>query len=140
MCGTRRASQPPDRALEQAEAFAAFVALAEEELHADADSGHRPAGVDALAQRIVETVAGKAGGRALDVPDARDQRERRFEDDVGVGRDDRFDPRACERGRERAQVAGAVVGDRNPHAAPFVERMPSPPEATACRSAWPSAL
>ena len=133
-------AQPPNRACEQPEALAALVARAEEELQADADPRHRPPGGDALAQRVVEPVAREPRGRALDVTDARDQRERRLAHEPRVDGHDRLHPGPRERRRERAEVAGPVVGEHDPHAAPFVERIPASPGATACRSAWPSAL
>jgi len=48
--------------VEQAEALPALLARPEEQLHADADSGHGPAGGGALPERVVESVAGEASG------------------------------------------------------------------------------
>ena len=78
MCGTRRACEPAHRAAEEAEPGAALVALLEQELHADADAEHRPAGRRAVSQRLVDAGAREPGGRARDVTDAGDDRERRL--------------------------------------------------------------
>jgi hypothetical protein len=86
----------------------------------------------------------EARRRALDVADAGDHRERRVGHDGRIDGDDRLGTRADERGRERAEVPRAVVGERDPvpaaHARPFVDRMPASPDATACRNDCPSAL
>ena len=103
----------PDRAVEELEAGAALLALAEEELHADADPEHRPAGGDAVADRVVEAVRGEPARGALDVADAGDHRERRLAHGSGVGRDRRLGTCPREGGGDRAQVAGAVVGEHD---------------------------
>ena len=54
----RRACERRPR--EQTEAFAAFVALLEEELEPDADAEHGPAGGDALAQHVRERLRARA--------------------------------------------------------------------------------
>ena len=140
MCGTRRRADAPDRAGEELEAAAPFLALAEQELHADTDPEHGLAGGDAVADRLVEAVRGEPARGALDVADAGDHRERRLTHGSGVGRDRCLGAGPGEGRGDRAQVAGAVVGEDDLHAMPFVERMPPSPAATACRSAWPSAL
>jgi hypothetical protein len=108
---------PPHRPFEQAEPLASLLARLEQELHTHADPGDRPPRLDPRAQRVVEAVAREPGGCALDVADAGDQRERRVVHGDGVGRDVRLHAGTGERRGERAEVAGAVVGDRDPHAA-----------------------
>ena len=98
------------------------------------------AGGDAVADRIAEAVRGETARGALDVADAGDHRERRLTHGSSVGRDRCLGTCPREGGGDRAQVAGAVVGEDDSHAMPLVERMPPSPAATACRSAWPSAL
>ena len=99
----------------------------------------RPA-ADAVADRLVEPVDREAPGSALDVPDTGDHRERRVAHLGRVDRDRRLGTCPREGRGDRAEIAGAVVGEHDPHAIPFVERMPPSPAATACRSACPSAL
>ena len=88
----------------------------------DADAEHRPAGGDALADRVVEPPARAARG-ALDVTDARDDRERRLAHDPG-SLETTARARAASADR---RCAGCRRRSRrhDPHAAPFVERMPA---------------
>ena len=62
----------------------------------------------------VETRCGESSGSALDVADARDHRERRFEHSGRVGTDLGLRPRTPERRDDRPQVAGAVIGEHHP--------------------------
>ena len=101
----------------------------------------------ALEDRLVEPVQRQPARGALDMTDSGDDGERRLAHLRRVDRDDRIAPRTHERGRDAAQVPGAVVGDHDPHAiaparhaSPFVDWMPEPPVAQASRSARPSAL
>ena len=78
MCGTRAGADAADRAGQEPEAAAALLALAEEELHADADPEHGPPCRDPVADRVVEAGSRKPARGALDVADAGDDRERRL--------------------------------------------------------------
>ena len=98
MCGTRGARTRRTPPLQQSEPLTALLALPEEGAASRRDSRDGSAVRDALAQGLVEGVPGQAGGGALDVADPCDQRQRRLPDDVGIGRDDRLDARAGERG------------------------------------------
>ena len=141
MCGTvRRADRAGPGPAEKLEARTALLALAEEELHAHADAEDGAAGRDALADRIVEAVRREPAGGALDVADTGDHGERRLAHGSSVGRDRCLRSGAREGRGDGAQVAGPVVGEDDLHAIPFVDRIPPSPAATACRSAWPSAL
>ena len=80
MCGTRRASSASHRPAEEAEPGAAFLAVLEQELHADADAERAAApGRGALAQRLVDAGAREPRGCARDVTDPGDDGERRLD-------------------------------------------------------------
>lgn len=108
--GHRSGSHPADRASEELEATATLVACTEQELHADADSENGTAGGNARAYRLVEPVCREPAGGALDVPDSGDHGERCVADGIGVGRDRRLCSSTLEGGRDRPEVAGAIVG------------------------------
>ncbi len=62
MCGTVARVEPANRPGKKPEALAALLALLEEELQPDADAEHRPARIDALAQRVGERLRARRGG------------------------------------------------------------------------------
>ena len=131
MCGTARRLHPPNGPVEDLHPGAALVTGTEEKLHADADAEHRPAGRDAVADRVVEPVRLEAPGSTLHVPDPGDDCERRLANLRRIDRDRRLGSCPREGRADRAKIAGAVVGEHDPHAMPFVERMPPSPGATA---------
>ncbi len=131
-------AQPPHRTAQEAEPAAALLARLEQQLHAHADAERRPSAFRAIAQGVRDVR--QAPGRALDVADAGDHRQRRLAHRVRVGRDDRLRAGARQRGRDAAQVPCPVVDEDDVHPSPFVERTPSLLIAQAWRSAWPSAL
>ena len=80
---------------EQAQAFAALLALPEEELEPDADAEDRPAGPHALPQHVRKRHQPRGGAR--EVADPRHDHERRGGDLRRINRDDRLLARAGER-------------------------------------------
>src|SRR6185503_18015148 len=133
-------SQAPHRPREQLETGAALLALTEEKLEPHTDPRDRAPDRDSVAERVVQAVPREPGRGALDVSYSGDQRERGVANDRRINGHDGVRTCPDERRRQRAKIARAVVRDRDPHAAPFVDRIPAPPGATACRNDRPSAL
>ena len=94
----------------------------------------------AHASRLHVSRAARARGGARDVADAGDHGKRRLGDVGRVDGHDRIGARARERRADAAQIAGAVVGEHDLHARPFVDCTPPAAGAHASRSARPSAL
>src|SRR5581483_4687495 len=137
--GNTARTEALDTPREEAETRATLLARAEQELHSHADPEHRPARPDPGGERLVEPALAQAASRAARVSDAGDDGERRRLHLGGVLRDNRIAARTRQRRADAAQVARAVVGEHDPHSAPFVEP-PPPLGAHASRSARPTAL
>ena len=84
MCGTRRARTRRTGPARSPRPRPPSSLSLEQELHADADPEHGPAGGDAIADRLVEAVGREPARRALDVADPGDHRERRVAHDVAA--------------------------------------------------------
>ena len=124
---------------EQTQALAPLVALLEEDLEPDADAEHRPAGIDAVAQHSPRA-APAPRRRAPAWPTPATTASGARGDLRRIRRDDRLRARAGQRRADAAQIAGAVVGEHDLHASPFVDWTPPDAGAHASRSARPSAL
>ena len=117
-----------------------------EQLHAEADAEDRHAGVAALAQQPVEAELAYRRHRRRKRADARQDDTVRGSHDVVLAGDRRAGADMLEGLLGRAQVAHAVVEDRDrrpgAHSSPFVEGMPcsSGSIETASRSARAKAL
>src|SRR2546425_12325033 len=125
---------------QEAETLPALLALLEEKLHAHADAEHRPAGFSPLSQRLCQAALFEHPRGGAEMSDPGDDRERCLADSGCVARYLRLRARALQCRADAAHVARTVVGQYNPHAAPFVERTPPPSRAHASPSARPSAL
>ena len=103
---------------------AVLVRPVERELQTQADAEHRASRRDARSQRLVVAALAQARHRGARRADARQDGE------IGVS-DVVDDPRAeaLERELDRADVAGAVLADRDLHSRPFVDGSPAPSRA-----------
>ena len=135
-------SQPHGAAGEQAEAgdTAVLVGLLERQLKPEADAERRFAGGDASPQRLVQAPFAEDGHRARRRANSGQHGE------AGRGHlrwrlgDANFGAQAREGREDGANVARAVVADRDLHKSPLVEGMPASSARTAWRSARPTAL